>query len=332
MPARLYVDRDVFHAERDAVFSRAWLLAGSSRSTPRPGDQVAVDLGHWRVLLVRGDDGILRAFHNVCRHRAGALLWDGESCHARSIRCRYHGWRYELSGRLQQATGFGEELDRDAWGLFPLPCAEWRGLAFVHPGPDPEPLERQLAAFATAAGSLDWSGCEPIGVASHPIACNWKVYVENYLEGYHVPYLHLGLARDVDLDTYEVRPADRCAIHVARPAGDGAVNDGFWAWLWPNAALNVYRHGTCIERIVPAGPDRTELHYTYVAAPTASAAEREAMLDMSGTLTVEDARICEVVHRNLAGGQYVSGRLSPRHETGVAAFQETVLAALNFAP
>ena len=329
MPASLYVDPDVFRTERDAIFSRSWLLAGASRSVARPGDQLAADLGHWRVVLVRGDDGALRAFHNVCRHRAGALLWDDEACHARSIRCRYHGWRYELTGRLQQATGFGEDLQPDDWGLFPVPCAEWRGLAFVHPGPDPEPLDRQLDALSRAAGDLRWTDQDPLGVARHTIACNWKVYVENYLEGYHVPYLHLDLARDVDLDTYEVRPGDRHAVHVALPRGDGAVNDGFWAWVWPNAALNVYRRGTCIERIVPAGPDRTVLHYTYLASPTANAADREAMLSMSGTLTAEDTRICEVVQRNLSDGPYRSGRLSPRHESGVLAFQESVLASLK---
>jgi len=329
MPARLYVDPDVFRSERDAIFSRSWLLAGSSRSVSHPGDQLAVDLGHWRVVLVRAEDGVLRAFHNVCRHRAGALLWDDEACRARSIRCHYHGWRYELAGRLQQATAFGEDLDPDEWGLLSVPCAEWRGLVFVHPGRDPEPIDRQLAALSRAAGDMGWADQDHVGFASHTIACNWKVYVENYLEGYHVPYLHLGLSRDIDLDTYEVRPGDGYALHLAAPRGDGSVNDGFWAWLWPNAALNMYRHGTCIERIVPAAPDRTVLHYTYVASPSADPAAREAMLGMSGTLTTEDARICEVVQRNLAGGMYRTGRLSPRHEAGVAAFQESVRASLN---
>jgi choline monooxygenase len=325
LSARSYVDPAVYEAELEDVFGRSWLLAGSAARLRAPGDQLAVDLGRVRVVLARGEDGVLRAFHNVCRHRAGVLLWDDESCTARSLRCRYHGWRYDLRGRLAQATSFGEELDGDAWALRSVPCAEWRGLVFVHPGPDPEPLERQIGPLGEASPDVRFDSLEPVGTATHSIACNWKVYVENYLEGYHVPFLHLELARDVQLDTYEVRPGDGYALHHAAPRDADAVNDGFWAWVWPNAALNVYRHGTSLERILPAAPDRTVLHYTYLASPSATAEQQRAMLDMSGTLTAEDARICEAVQRNLRTGMYTAGRLSPVHETAVASFQRRVV-------
>jgi choline monooxygenase len=334
LPAAWYHEPSCYARERERIFAREWLLVGHESQLPQAGDAMAETLAGWPVLLVRGADGEVRGFHNVCRHRAGPLLWDGsERC--RVLRCKYHGWVYELDGRLRSAPDFGdaEDFDPARFSLHPLRVAAWRGLLFANLDPEARPLEAALAPFARAAAQVPLEAARLEARASHELACNWKTYVENYLEGYHVPYLHPALHSEIDVKGYRVEVGDGYALHFAppRPSVREPVYEGFWAWLAPNAAINVYASGMSVERMLPTGPETMRIEYLFFfrAAGESAAAEREAALAMCARVTDEDRRICEAVQRNLRAGVYRSGRLSPRHENGVFAFQERVRAALG---
>ncbi|THD77648.1 MAG: Rieske (2Fe-2S) protein [Phenylobacterium sp.] len=329
LPAALYRDPAVWAAERTAIFARSWQFVAHESDLPETGSWVAEVVAGFPVLVVRDEQGTLRGFHNVCRHRAGPLT-DGPSGRCEKwLTCRYHGWTYALDGRLRNARDFGPSAGFDPrdYGLFPLRVETWRGLVFVALSDDIAPLAEELAPVEARLGAADWGSLRVAARQAHPLACNWKTYVENYLEGYHIPVLHPGLDAEVDSARYGVRVEGRVAIHEAPPRGEKGVYEGVWAWLWPNTALNIYGRGLMLERISPDGHAATRLDYLYLTPDGEPVAEQT--LAMAAAVVAEDRWVVERVQQNLEAGVYETGRLSPRHEGAVAAFQDLVRAALG---
>ena len=320
----LYGGEAALRTDRMRVLRRSWQFVGHEAMAPNPGDYLAEEVGGAPVVVVRNGEGGLAAFHNVCRHRAGALVADGAGHCGEAFVCRYHGWRYSLDGRLRSATDFGAApgFDPREFGLFPARVETWRGLVFVNLDPDAAPLSDALAPLAGEAAFPDFPLTER---RSHLLACNWKAYVENYLEGYHLPMVHPEFDADVVVDDYEVRIEGQ-VIFQSAPPRDASVYAGTWAWLWPNLAINTYRHGYMIERMTAVGPEATRLDYFYFFDPQRSA-ELKAMFVASDRVTAQDKQVCEEVQRNLRAGVYRGGVLSPRHEQGVAWFQARIAQA-----
>ena len=322
--AALYREPAVYDRERIAVFAKAWLYLGLEADLAAPGDFIAETLAGYPVVAVRDAAGTLRAFHNVCRHRAGPLVGEAAGRCDGEFVCRYHGWRYALDGRLKSATGFGpaEGFDPRDFGLFALKLETWRGLVFVNLDADAAPLmdtlaplERLMAGRPAPTQALR---------RSHDLACDWKVYVENYLEGYHVAVVHPALAEELETGAYAVRMDGAVAVHEA-PSKSGAT-EGVWAWVWPNLALNLYRGVLIVEHMRPMGPGRMRIDYTYLH--DAGDPQLDAAVATSERNTAEDKWICERVQQNLDAGIYAAGVLSPRHENAVAWFQSAITKAL----
>ena len=320
LPARLYGCPDAWARERAAVFARSWLFLGHEGEAASPGDWIATDVAGHRLLAVRGRDGVLRAFHNVCRHRAGPLVHGSRGRCEGELVCAYHGWRYALDGRLRAATGFGtaEGFDPREFGLLGVRLEIWRGLAFVNLDPGAAPLTAHVAPLEALLGERGLRIAAPALRRSHDLACDWKVYAENYLEGYHIGSVHPVLAGELGSAEYRVRIEGDLVVQEAAGVNDGP-QAGVWGWLWPNLGINVYRDGAMIERMTPVGPGRTRLDYLFLN-DGGEGALGEA-LEASDRLTAEDARICEAVQANLSAGAYQQGVLSARHEAAVAWFQ-----------
>jgi choline monooxygenase len=325
LPVHFYRDAGVFAEERRRIFARTWQLLGLEADLTETGDFISRELAGYPILAVRDEAGAIGAFHNVCRHRAGPLVDAPKGRCEGALVCRYHGWRYALDGRLRSATDFGatEGFDPRGFGLHALKVETWRGLVFVNADADAEPLSALTAPIDALLGERLFPS-EPYR-ESHPIACNWKVYVENYLEGYHIERVHPTLAGEVEAAAYRVRMQDRVAIHEV-PTRRGATA-GIWAWMWPNLAFNVYHDGVSLEHMLPEGPAGTRLDYLYLRRPGDPGAE--AAVSSSTRLTHEDKWICERVQRNLDAGVYDLGVLSPRHETAVGWFQDRVREAIE---
>lgn len=330
LPAALYRDPLLFETERARIFAHAWLLLGHESQMPRPGDFLAVTAAGYPLLLVRGEDGVVRGFHNVCRHRAGPLADDGTGHCERALVCKYHGWRYTLDGRLAVARDFGPTSDFDPrdYGLHAVACETWRGFIFVNLAQDAAPLAAAVRPLAERTESMPLERFRFARASRHEIRCNWKTYVENYLEGYHVPLVHPALNAAVDATRYEVEVDAPVVIHRAPPR-DGVPVAGLWAWLWPCLGINVYNDGLMMERIWPLDHARTRLDYLYFFPEETPDAEIDGAKASSEQTTVEDIRITEAVQRNLDAGIYETGRLSPKHEDGVAWFQRQVRRALD---
>jgi choline monooxygenase len=329
LPAAWYCDSAILARERETIFGLSWLYAGRADALVRRGDYISLDVCGWPVVVVALDDaGALAAFHNVCRHRAGPLVWDGEGNCGGSFVCRYHGWAYELEGGLRSARDFGAEVDAADFSLVPVRAEVWRGLVFVRIGDRGPDLLEDLGDFAHACDDFDMESFVTVRELDESMDANWKAYADNYLEGYHLPLVHPGLTRQVDAKRYEVITHDGWCEHRA-PARDGSATTGRWLFRFPNLALNLYPEGMNIERFWPEGPHCTRVRYTYCFAPGADAVAAEDSMKLSLDLLDEDRRIVEAVQRNLSAGVYATGRYSPRHEGGVAAFHARVRAALD---
>ncbi len=334
LPAVDYFSVDVYERERRAIFGAEWLCLGLSDCVSAPGSYLADAVAGWPLLVVRDSAGTLRGFHNVCRHRAGPLVDDGcGSC--RSLVCRYHGWAYGLDGSLRSARDFGlgpaDDVVVDGLDLLTIQVTEWRGLLFACLDPDAPPFDAWLGGIAGACERFPIETWRPTERIVHRIACNWKTYGDNYLEGYHIPLVHPALSRAIDPSSYEVDVHDGWVQHRAA-ARAGALATGTWLWHWPNLALNLYEHGMSVERWYPTGPTSCVLVLDFcfaTAEGAADAGEARNRLDIEGSTRIceEDKAICEAVQRNLTAGAYETGLLSPRHEAGVADFHRRILAA-----
>jgi choline monooxygenase len=326
LPASYYSDPAVLERERAVILAREWTYVADVSQLAREGDYVATTVAAYPLLVIN-DGARVRGFHNVCRHRGGPLAWDGEgSC--KVLVCRYHGWSYGPDGHLQQARDFGGELPAEDFSLRDVRVETWRGLVFANLDSGAPPLAEWLGGLVEECAEFPIESFAPTHRSSHAIAANWKVYAENYQEGYHIPLVHPGLNKQVDARRYEVEVRDGYCVHRA-PTRDGSVTAGVWLWRFPGLALNVYPDGMCVETYAPTGAGTTQVDYAFFFAERTPADERSATIASSDTILEEDRVICEAVQRNMASGAYDGGVLSPRHEGGVAYVQSLVLRALE---
>jgi choline monooxygenase len=342
LPARFYVDAATVARERQAVFDRGWHLLAHASRLRDPGDHVVADCAGLPVIAVRGNDGAggpgeIRAFHNVCRHRAGPIAQcDGLA--AKSLRCRYHGWTYGLDGQLKSAPEMkdAEGFDVADIRLPQLAVKVWQGLVFAAVDESAAPAFDQFVAGIDARLGPD-RGLEHYGGhhrASYDIACNWKVYVDNYLEGYHVPHVHPGLNRLLDYRSYRTELQPWHSLQWSPLESDASLygnGDALYYWLWPNTMLNILPGRLQTNQVIPLGIDRCRVLFDSYYAPgdngDADDARRDADLAFSDEVQHEDLGICEDVQRGFASGSYEPGRLNPLRESGVHHFHEMLRAA-----
>jgi choline monooxygenase len=256
------------------------------------------------------------------------------------LRCPYHGWTYDLAGQLRGVPEFEgvRDFDRSASGLVPVAVTTWEGFVFVHLDPDPAPLADQLGpvvAQVAALGLGELAFCER---RAYTLACNWKVYVDNYLDGgYHVPHLHRSLSSILTYTDYTIESFERSCLQAspieARDAADAATaavrrGRALYYWIYPNLMLNWYEGHLDVNLVIPLGVDRTQVVFDFYFdqlgdGPGSPAAEanRQSMA-VSERIQDEDVAICESVQRGLGSRAYGAGRLSVRREAGENLFHK----------
>ena len=326
LPARWYTDPGFLDLEREKVFWRTWQPVGHASTVEEPGAYFACEVLGEPLVVARDKEGELRAFSNVCRHRA-SLIVDGQG-RGSSLRCPYHGWTYSLDGRLLGQPEFEgvEDWDRSRVCLPPARVATWGPYVFVNLDPQAPELAEvlgdipgQVEGLERPAGRLRF-GCR----RDYRLECNWKVYVDNYMEGYHLPAAHPGLFRALDYSQYRVDTFRYYSSQYAplRPSADGGETPGpgnaLYFWIFPNFMLNVYPDNLSANIILPEGPDRTLTIFEWFSYGTgAVAAETIAFSD---EIQQEDIRLCENVQRGLRSRTYDRGRFSAKRENGVHHF------------
>jgi choline monooxygenase len=338
IPSRYYLDQEILDAENRSVFGRSWQLAGRADQVREPGQFFTATIANEPLLVVRGSDGELRALSNVCRHRAGPVA-KGEGKRP-VLQCGYHGWTYGLDGRLlhtPEMIGI-ECFDRGEFSLPRFSVQIWNELVFVNLDATAVSLAGFLGDLTDRLASRDYGGFRLAASKEWSLDCNWKVYVDNYLEGYHIPIVHPGLFREIDYPSYRTETRVNYSIQHAplkRPerirAGDPG-QDIDYLWIWPNLMLNVYPDNFSTNLIVPAGPARTLTIFDWYFRDPDSAGTRQRIdetIAFSDEIQREDVDICEAVQRGLRSSTYDSGRYSPSRENGVHHFHGLYAAAMG---
>jgi choline monooxygenase len=322
LPARHYFGEDMLACEQRNVFARSWQLLARRELLSAPGDHVVESIGNVPVLIVRGNDGELRAFPNVCRHRAGPLaLCNGKG--AKSLQCKYHGWTYTLDGQLRSAPEMTGAKDFDVADirLPPLRVHEWQGLVFVSLDDDVPPFEEVYAGIVERIAPIDLSAMRYQRRETYDIDCNWKVYIDNYLEGYHLPHVHPGLSKVLDYRAYDTELFDWQILQSSPLRNGGDIygeGEAFYYQIYPNTMLNIMPGRLQTNRVLALGPGRCRVEFDfYYAEDEKSQSRIAADADFSDEVQLEDVAICEAVQRGLASGTYDAGRLCPKRESGV---------------
>jgi choline monooxygenase len=329
LPSHLYTEAGALGLENERIFGKVWQLAGRSEQVREPGQYFTVTIADEPVLVVRGNDGVLRAMSNVCRHRAGPIA-TGEGKRP-VLQCGYHGWTYSLDGHLFRTPEFEgvQNFDAATCMLPQFRAAEWNELVFVNLDPQSESLTDFLGELLGDMPKHDYSGFTLAERKVWELDCNWKVYVDNYLEGYHIPIVHPGLFREIDYPNYKTETKRMYSIQIA-PTKSGAAEGPIRAsaddevryfWIYPNLMLNVYPDNFSTNLIVPLGHGRTATLFDwYFKDPEASKKEIEQTVAFSDEIQLEDITICEAVQRGLKSSTYDKGRFSPKRENGVHHF------------
>jgi choline monooxygenase len=352
---RLYIDPELLAAEQELIFERTWQLAGHISALPRTGSYVTAQAGNQPVLVIRDEDGDLRAYRNVCRHRGSRLLSGSGQCKA-AIRCRYHGWTYRLDGSLigvPEGLGFGDKLDKPALGLMPARVEVMCGLVFVNLDRDATPLAELVGDLTKRLAGYRIDTLESFafsGGSRQP--ANWKAVADNYLEGYHIPIAHPGLMRMLDYKHYDVevnehyvwfesplrdKPSsnrlERLYARMVTPMpGLGPDDRRVWryAFIYPNTTIDLYPDQVNTWQMLPDGVGSTSDTWGSYRAPGADPRTRLVQWANQRLNTLvfdEDIDLVDNVQQGLQTRGYRCGPLGAR-EAGVAWFADRVRADL----
>lgn len=334
LPSHLYTDPAILAQEQEQIFGRTWQVVGHRGQAAKPGDYFTTELNDEPLLLVRGLDSKLRGFYNVCRHRAGP---PAEGSGSRKLfRCGYHGWTYDLDGSLISATEMDgvEGFRREDFALAPVRVEEWFNFIFVNLDAECVPLCQSLGEMPAQAEKFQVEGLKLFERRTYDMKCNWKTYVDNYLEGYHLPSVHPGLNRELDYNAYVVEPHENYVrqfspIRGAQPgdmtprryqeAREDLTTDYFW--FFPNWMLNCYPDNVSLNIVLPLEPERSlAIFEWYLPEEQHGSTAAKASVEFSHQIQIEDVAICETVQKNLRSRSYSRGRFSAKQERGVHAF------------
>lgn len=345
LPPEAYHSRASHEREQRELFGRTWNLVAYGTDLSGPGDWVTAQIGHDPIILVRDEEGEIRGYLNMCRHR-GMALAEGTGCGASSLRCPYHGWEFGLGGalvRVPQRSAQFPGLDPEALGLLPVAVGTWAGLVFAHPDPDAaESLVAWLGEFPTPAfvGDFPWDDLVEVDRVQWDLACNWKFYIENHIDCYHLWYLHeesLGMydhhaltCRSTGLHWACDEP-ERPGAHSRREelphiegaaeAEDRVVRANL---LFPNVPWSSTGKLVTTYQVIPTGPESCRLDLRMRARsgtelpPSVRAGNRRILYE-------EDGFACEQMQQVVRSPRFAVGPLAAVHERPIMEFHQNLL-------
>jgi choline monooxygenase len=343
LPCDWYTDPAIFRLERERIFHRSWQYVGHADRVRHPGDHFAARIGDIPVAVVRDQDGDLRAYVNVCRHRQHEVV-HGEGNRG-TLQCPYHGWTYNLDGSLRAAPRSDREpgFDASKYSLRGLRVDTWGPLIFANPADDGPALAEVLGAVPGLAQSrgLGFGSCTYRATRRHEFHCNWKVYVDNAIECYHCPIAHPALSRMIDvrpeaykLETYEWASAQ---LSHRREVGAGGGSSGHqeqsafqFYYIWPNLFLGTAtgEESYALHYLEPLDVERSRLTIEYYFSSAIDEATSEEEVAFNTTTLIEDRQLVESVQRGLRSGQILRGHLMLNSESLLQHFQSLVVRAL----
>jgi choline monooxygenase len=333
-PYTWYTDPKIFDEEKHQIFEKSWLAVGRADQVDDVGNYFTGQVAGNPYVVVRGDDGELRAFHNVCRHHAAEVAQECGSC--RELVCPYHGWTYRLDGSLRRAPRMGKmsNFDPKRYGLTPISVGTWGPFVLIDlDGPfggrnNPRELELDIGPLKQPLEELGLDQMKWVERRVYQLNCNWKVFVDNSLDGgYHVAYAHEGLAQGLEFAGYETEIHDRSAIQICDTSGQDSRlgNQVIYAWLFPNFFINRYGNMMDTNLVMPLTADTCEVifdfyfNYENFEEWEVKRTIRKA-IDESDVIQHEDVTICESAQRGMRSMAFQQGLYSEKLERAVHAF------------
>lgn len=328
LPAHWYTDPAFHRADLENVLAHSWQLVGHISALQQVGSHIVAQVADKPIIVVRGQDQQLRAFYNVCQHRAGPIA-RANGC-SRNLVCKYHGWTYGLDGQLLRAPEMDgvEDFDVADIRLQPVQVAEWQGLVFVALHPPAISIDSLLQNVSTQIAPIDLHALHFETRVVYPVRCNWKVYVDNYLEGYHLPLVHPGLSKVLDYRNYHTELFDWYSCQrspIDSSGGPYAAGTAHYYFVYPNMMLNILPNRLQTNIVLPTGSDSCEVIFDYYYGDRDSEATQKLVeedLHFANDVQQEDIEICERVQQGLTSGAYHAGRLSMKRESGVLHFHD----------
>jgi choline monooxygenase len=342
IPSAWYFDAELHQLERRKIFGASWQYAARADQLRAPGSFVTFDLAGEPILLVRDEAGTLRALHNVCRHRAAQVI--NEPCGVvAKLRCRYHGWTYDLTGRLRGTPEFDgvEEFVKDEQGLPPLAVDTWGPFVFVQQGTPKISLAEHLAPFPEMMAGMGLDQLHFFERREYELGCNWKVFVDNYQDGgYHVNTVHPALAGALDYRHYRTENFAHSGVQISplKTSDDPSVSKvragthAYYWWLFPNLMVNVYQGVMDTNLVLPLGPDRCRVIFDFYFADVESEDAKRfnaESIAVAHQVQMEDMGVCSEVQQGLKSTSYDTGRFSVRRESGGYHFHQLLARALR---
>ncbi|MEA2245924.1 MAG: choline monooxygenase [Solirubrobacteraceae bacterium] len=346
LPADWYTSRELFELEREHLFRRVWQQVGRTEQVAEPGDYFTCEVAGEPIVVVRDKAGELHALSNVCRHRAGPVAMD---CGRRkAFQCPYHGWTYELDGRIRATQGMDgtEGFDPAAMRLPEFRVDTWGPLVWVALDEGVPPLEEWLGAITPRMPNYHLDELEYVGGRRWYIPCNWKLYVDNYMEGYHIPFIHPGLNQALSPDVYTYKlgtwsneqygaephprgPGSRVAsvlgslqaFRTLKPPMedlDEAERNGyFFFWLFPTNTFNFMPDAFLTMTVRPVDVELTECTFSWWLPEAKDLTDRllqAAVVNFGHLVNLEDVEICMHAQRGMRSSTYRQGRYNANQE------------------
>lgn len=343
IPSPWYFDQGIARLEQESVFANTWQVAGRLDQVEKKGDFFTTDISGEPVVVARGEDGILRAFYNVCRHHAAAVVTEAQGC-AKNFRCPYHGWTYGNDGALKGMVEFDGvcDFDRAKNGLVSMAVDTWENFVFVNLNGKAASLQNFLGKVPELVAPLQLKKkLNFFDRRIYTLQCNWKVYVDNYLDGgYHVPHAHKGLSSVIEYTSYTIENFERSCLQSS-PLSSGskskkdvaATRQGraFYLWIYPNFMINAYQGVMDTNLVIPLAVDKCAVVFDYYFSDISKKAQKKnaASEKVSEKVQDEDEAICDSVQRGLSSRAYVAGRLSVRREAGEHLFHRLLHADMT---
>ena len=347
LPAAAYVDEEFYGVESRSLFNRHWVFAGFAHQFAKAGDVQPIEVGGLPLFLLRNQSGEITAFHNVCRHRNLKLV-DARSNCGKLIRCPYHSWSYDLCGALKNAPYFGgamrelpEGFDYSDHGLLSVACEVWHDWIFVNLSPQPTSFQDFLAPIKRQLGDNDVTDYVPATTIEFgEVDCNWKLLMENFIEPYHVQFVHK-TTTDQPLEDHYTVIDEHCVGSAVELSEEQQAKADFSALgvtshyltLFPHFIMGTYQPdqlGVYLHQPVAADRTRqTRVIYTHKDSDY-SDAQIQQLAELWHSVHLEDHEMCLRMQQGRRSPLASEGGiLSPCWENSVRRFQEMVADAIR---
>jgi len=340
-PASWYTQADFLKLEGDRVFNSSWLFAGRADQAANPGDYFTGTILNRPYVVTRNEEHELQAFYNVCSHH-GTCVARGAG-KTEQLVCPYHGWTYSLSGKLNKAPKAGDIKQRMAMGLNlkPICVQNWGPFIFIRFAREGVSLEDQLKGFHEQFPMKMLENLDFVHRQSYEIPCNWKVFVDNYLDGgYHVPFMHKGLSAQLNLNSYRTEMGEWWSLQSCGSSSDEGTDheDDFrerlgdralYAWIYPHFMINRYGKWMDVNIVLPINENRCLTLFDYYYDGEIQEEELSRALKASDRVQQEDMDICNMVQTGLNSGAYNKGIYAPRFEAPMYHFHRLLLKSLR---